>query len=110
MKIRSTRSRQERKAFSLLELVAVVTLIGIVAAVTMVRLNNVNQAGAQANVDQQNVALIQTAVERFNFDNGSMPANVAALVTAGYLARAPESPSGGTYAIAANGTVSISGD
>ncbi len=99
MRTRSQHKRN-RKAFSLLELVAVVTLIGIVAAVTMVRLNSVDQQTARDNVDSQNISLIQTAVERYRFDIGSLPTNTGVLVSNNYLASTPESPTdGGSYTI-----------
>ena len=96
------KTRTRKKGFSLLELVAVVTLIGIVAAVTMYRLNGVDQTTAKNNVAKQNVNLLQTATERYAFDNGgAFPANAAALVTAGYMPAAPTGPTGYTYSIAA---------
>lgn len=104
------RTRSKRKGFSLLELVAVVTLIGIVAAVTMYRLNSVDKATARQNVAAQNVNLLQSAVERYRFDNGAFPANVTALVTGNYLPATPKAPDAtGSYAIdATTGVVSYS--
>lgn len=98
----------KRKGFSLLELVAVVTLIGIVAAVTMYRLNSVDKATARQNVAAQNVNLLQSAVERYRFDNGAFPANVTALVTGNYLPAQPKAPDAtGSYSInATTGVVS----
>ena len=95
------KTRNRKKGFSLLELVAVVTLIGIVAAVTMYRLNGVDQTTAKNNVAKQNTNLLQTATERYYFDNAAYPASAAALVTGGYLAAAPTGPTGYTYSIAA---------
>lgn len=98
--------KRPRNGFSLLELVAVVTLIGIVAAVTMYRLNSVDQATAKQNVAAQNVNLLQSAVERYRFDNGAFPANVTALITGNYMPAQPKTPhTGGAYAISGTGVV-----
>ena len=93
------KTRTRKKGFSLLELVAVVTLIGIVAAVTMYRLNSVDQTTAKNNVAKQNVNLLQTATERYYFDNSAYPASAAALVAGGYMPSAPSGPTGYTYSI-----------
>lgn len=103
------KARRIRKGFSLLELIAVITLIGIVAAVAMYRLNGVNKDAAGDKVASENVALIQSAVERYAFDNGgSFPADTAALVSGGYLATDPnDNPphSGGSFSIDGSGKV-----
>ena len=94
------KARLNRKGFSLLEMIAVITLIGIVAAVTLYRLNGVNQNTARTNVANENVALIQAAVERYYFENGSFPTDVGTLVPT-YLPSTPKAPhASGSYAIA----------
>lgn len=66
--------RPRRRGFSLLELLAVVTILGVIAAVVVPRISN-SKAGAQAEVNKQNIAEINGAVERWYFENGSWPAN-----------------------------------
>ena len=93
------KARLNRKGFSLLEMIAVITLIGIVAAVTLYRLNGVNQNTARNNVANENVALIQAAVERYYFENGSFPTDVGTLVPT-YLPSNPKAPHpSGSYSI-----------
>ena len=66
--------RSRRRGFSLLELLAVVTILGVIAAVVVPRISN-SKAGAQAEVNKQNIAEINAAVERWYFEKGSWPAN-----------------------------------
>ena len=69
MKIHKTR---KRRGFSLLELLAVVTILGIIAAVVIPRIS-VSAGTAKANAHQQNMAEINSAVERWYFEKGSYP-------------------------------------
>ena len=69
MKVRKTR---KRRGFSLLELLAVVTILGIIAAVVIPRLS-VSAGAAKANANAQNIAEINSAVERWYFEKGSYP-------------------------------------
>ena len=66
--------RTNRRGFSLLELLAVVTILGVIAAVVIPRISS-SKAAAQAEANRQNIAEINSAVERWYFDNGSFPAN-----------------------------------
>ncbi|HBE72081.1 MAG TPA: pilus assembly protein PilE [Planctomycetaceae bacterium] len=63
---------KRRGGFSLLELLAVVTILGVIAAVVVPRIST-SKAGAQAEVNKQNIAEINSAVERWYFDNGTWP-------------------------------------
>lgn len=78
-----------RRAFSLLEIMAVITLVGVVAAVTMYRLNNLDLRAANEMVIKQNVNQLQNAVERFRFDQNVFPSTLEDLVTAGVVATIP---------------------
>ena len=69
MKVRKTR---KNRGFSLLELLAVVTILGIIAAVVIPRIS-VSASTAKINANAQNIAEINTAVERWYFDKGSYP-------------------------------------
>lgn len=66
--------RTNRRGFSLLELLAVVTILGVIAAVVIPRISS-SKAAAQAEANRQNIAEINSAVERWYFDTGSFPAN-----------------------------------
>ena len=64
--------RQARRGFSLLELLAVVSILGVIAAVVVPRIST-SKSSAQAEVNNQNIAEINSAVERWYFENGSWP-------------------------------------
>jgi len=85
-------NRSRCRAFSLLELMAVITLIGVVAAVTMFRLNAVDRKAACETVIKQNVNLLQSAVERYRYERNVFPAALEDLVNEGYLPNVPAEP------------------
>ena len=68
------RRQRNRKAFSLMELLAVVTILGIIAAMVVPRVST-SSATAKANVHAHNKASINGAVERWYVDKGTWPAN-----------------------------------
>ncbi|MFN3189043.1 MAG: type II secretion system protein [Aureliella sp.] len=70
----SHRTRRSRKGFSLLELLAVVTILGVIAAVVVPRISS-SKRGAQEEVNKQNIAEINGAVERWYFEKGTWPAD-----------------------------------
>lgn len=72
--IRKTRKTVGRSGFSLLELLAVVTILGVIAAVVVPRIS-ASKTGAQEEVNKQNIAEINRAVERYFFDKGTWPKN-----------------------------------
>jgi type II secretory pathway pseudopilin PulG len=63
-----------------LELLAVVTILGIIAIVVIPRLQ-FSKTTAEINACHQNVAEINAAVERYNFENGSLPADIDTIGT-----------------------------
>lgn len=65
---------QHRRGFSLLELLAVVTILGIIAVVVIPRIS-VSSSTAKANANNQNKSEINSAVERWYFNNGTWPAD-----------------------------------
>ena len=71
----ATRKRwTARRGFSLLELLAVVTILGIIAVVVIPRIS-VSSTTAKTNANNQNKSEINSAVERYYFNNGTWPAN-----------------------------------
>ncbi|MEX2121102.1 MAG: prepilin-type N-terminal cleavage/methylation domain-containing protein [Pirellulales bacterium] len=78
------RPLKHRGAFSLLELLAVITILGIIAVVVIPRIA-ISSATAKENACFQNKAEVNSAVERFFFDSGALPANLAAVDTATYF-------------------------
>jgi len=79
MKVRKNNTRNRRSlGFSLLELLAVVTILGIIAVVVIPRIA-VSSNTAKANAQSQSVSEINGALERYYFDNGSFPADLATL-------------------------------
>ena len=72
------RTKTSRVGFSLLELLAVVTILGIIAVIVIPRINS-SSTTAKQNSCYQNRAEINSAVERYYFENGALPANTAAL-------------------------------
>jgi general secretion pathway protein G len=67
-----------RRALTLLELLAVVTIIAILASLVMPRLSG-HAAQAKVEVDLQYQADLNSAIERYYFDQGNWPADVDAL-------------------------------
>jgi prepilin-type N-terminal cleavage/methylation domain-containing protein len=94
------RPLKTRGAFSLLELLAVITILGIIALVVIPRIAT-SSATAKENACFQNKAEINSAVERFFFDTGALPANIANVNSSNYFPDGiPVCPvSGAAYAL-----------
>ncbi len=86
MKVRKNNNRRRRSfGFSLLELLAVVTILGIIAVVVIPRIS-ISAGTAKANAHAQNVAELNSAIERYYFNTGTFPAaNMAELATSNYF-------------------------
>ncbi len=91
---------RKRAGFSLLELLAVVTILGIIALVVIPRIAS-SSTTAKENACFQNKSEVNGAVERYFFNNGSLPANLAALNNPTYFPDGiPACPvSNATYAL-----------
>ncbi|MCC9601561.1 type II secretion system GspH family protein [Stieleria sp. JC731] len=68
------RYSSRRRGFSLLELLAVITILAVIAAVVIPRIT-ASKKSAQQEVNKQNMAEINAAVERWYFEKGSYPKN-----------------------------------
>jgi prepilin-type N-terminal cleavage/methylation domain-containing protein len=71
-------SNRARRAFSLLELLAVVTLMGILAAIIIPRIGG-STLRAKIHACHQYRAEINAAAERYYFDHGSPPSRLSDL-------------------------------
>jgi len=100
-----TTRKTKRAGFSLLELLAVVTILGIIAAVVIPRVS-VSADTAKTNANKQNIAEINSAVERWYFEKGSWPASNLSDIgaDANYFPNGvPANPTGGAaYSLNAN--------
>lgn len=70
----NTRRIHQRKAFSLIELLAIVTILGIIAAIIVPRLA-ISSDTKKAWKDHHNKATINAAVERWYVEKGKWPAD-----------------------------------
>lgn len=86
--------RKER-GFTLIELLVVIAIIGILSSVVLASLNTARQKSRDAR-RISDVKQLQLALELSFDSNGTYPANVAALVTDGFIPAAPADPSTGS--------------
>lgn len=68
------RPGRNRRAFTLIEILAVVVILGILAVVVVPRVLT-SSATAKTNACYQNKASINTAIEKWYFDKGTWPAD-----------------------------------
>ena len=101
--------KRQRNAFSLLELLAVVVILGIIALVIIPRIS-FSSATAKKNACFQNKSEINTAVEKYNWDNDGLPTDISDLNVAAYFPDGiPTCPvDGSAYALDA-GTKRVTG-
>lgn len=97
-----SKKQNRRSAFSLLELLAVVTILGVIAVVVVPRISTSSDRAKQ-EVNRQNMAEINSAVERWYFEKGSWPSPDLSDIGAdpGYFPEGiPVNPvSGATYSL-----------
>ena len=93
-------SKARRRAFSLLELLAVVVILGVIAMVVIPRIN-FSSSTAKENSCFQNKAEINAVVERYTFEDGSLPSNMNGLDDPAYFPEGlPDCPiSGENYTL-----------
>jgi general secretion pathway protein G len=80
---------KKKSAFTLIEILVVVILLGILAAVVIPQFTDASDE-ATAAATATNIQTVQAQVELYRAKTGSYPANLAALVTAGYIPSVPD--------------------
>lgn len=112
--------KQER-GFTLIELLVVIAIMAVLAGVIIPRVTT-SLDQSKITTDESNAKLLQSAVERYYFDNGDYPTtdgtadnaiDMDELVSNGYIDEPAEDPweeEGRSYKIDANGNVPPLGD
>jgi general secretion pathway protein G len=81
-------ARRKNNAFTLIEILVVVILVGIMAAIVIPQFTGAAD-DARQSAEDMNLQILQKAVDLFQYDNGAWPADLAALVTNGYIRSVP---------------------
>lgn len=93
--------RRSQRGFTLIEIMIVVAIIGMLM---MIAVPNVVKArkSSQANACMANMKNIDSTIELYKMEQRSNPADLNALVSAGYFKQVPACPAGGTYTMPAD--------
>lgn len=86
---------RERRAFTLLELIVVLVIIGLLAALVGVRVTGVMERARETRIEADLATLVTAAEQYLQRHPGETAADQEALVAAGALAEALESPVAG---------------
>lgn len=89
------RTRRNR-AFTLIEILIVVVILGILAAIVVPQFTSASDDAAQSSV-RSTLQTVRAQLELYKFDNGAYPADIATLVTGGYLQQSPQAPNGYSF-------------
>ena len=82
-----------RKGFTLVELLVVIAIIGVLAAIAIPKFTDATNSAKIAKI-QADLRSIDSTIAIYQAKNGSAPADLAALVTAGLLSAVPKPPEG----------------
>ena len=93
--------RRSQRGFTLIEIMIVVAIIGMLM---MIAVPNVVKArkSSQANACMANMKNIDSTIELYKMEQRANPADLNALVSAGYFKQVPTCPAGGTYTMPAD--------
>lgn len=81
--------KRKNDAFTLIEILVVVILVGIMAAIVIPQFTDASD-DAETSRDDMNLRILQNAVDYCEYETGAYPADLDALVTAGYLRSVPD--------------------
>ncbi|TWU55797.1 prepilin-type N-terminal cleavage/methylation domain-containing protein [Rubripirellula reticaptiva] len=76
--------RNKKSGFSLLEVIAAVVILAVVAAATVATVAPM-RAKSEDKLQDQEVATLNAMAQTYFLENGSFPASVSTLGSAGYL-------------------------
>ncbi|MGS2777286.1 type II secretion system protein [Robertmurraya sp. GLU-23] len=79
---------KDQAGLTLIELLVVIVILGIIAAVAVPMVMG-NKDKAEINTNKQTLSILKDAVNRYEVEVGSVPADVGALVAGKYLDSAP---------------------
>ena len=86
----------DQRGFTLIEMVVVMAIIGLLLTLALPRYLHSIDRGKQ-QVQQQNLAVMRDAIDKYFGDNGQYPETLDELVAKHYLRSVPEDPvTGGT--------------
>jgi general secretion pathway protein G len=85
-----------RRAFTLIEILIVVVLLGVLAAMVMPRFVDATDQVEESAIRNQ-LTEVRKQIRYYYFKTNAYPADVATLVTAGYLDKEPLHPAPGNY-------------
>jgi len=107
MSARTMRStRKDQSGFTLIELLITIVILGVLAGIVVFAITGLTDRG-KASACSTTVKTVQTAGEAYYAKNGTYAANVAALVSSGFLS--PPGPVAGevNYVVAAGPPASL---
>jgi type II secretion system protein G len=103
--------KRNNKGFTLVELMVVLLILGILVAIA-VPIYNTSQDKAKETACDANIRTLEGAAALYHAETGNWPKEDGeedlSLLENEYIKEVPECPSGGTYDITENGTVTCS--
>ena len=90
-----------KSGFTLVEILIVVVILGILAAIVIPQFTDASTQAKESSLCAD-LQTLRSQIELYKFKQGALPADMAAMVTAGYLQQAPVAP--GTYSYSFNAT------